>query len=131
MGSATGSMFVRLRGFTLVELMTVLAIVAVLLTLVAPRYFNTLDKSAEVVLRHNLQTVRDCIDKYYHDRDAYPRSLDELVARKYLRDVPLDPVTQSRDTWVLVQAAEESGGIADIKSGAPGRASDGTAYADW
>jgi len=119
----------RTRGFTLIELMTVLAIIAVLLTLVAPRYFNTLNKSEEVVLKNNLQTVRDAIGKYYHDNDVYPGNLEDLVTRKYLQHLPMDPITKSNRTWIEIPSSEEKGGIVDIKSGAQGNASDGTPYA--
>ena len=80
-------------GFTLVEILVVLAIIATLLSLVAPRYFQTLDRSRETVLRHDLTVMRDAIDKYYSDTGVYPDTLDDLVERRYLRAVPVDPTT--------------------------------------
>ncbi|GGP21063.1 type II secretion system protein [Silvimonas iriomotensis] len=118
------------RGFTLIELLVVLAIMASLLTLVVPRYFQQTDRAQEVVLRHNLVAMRDAIDKFDADTGHYPTNLDELVTRKYLREVPLDPITGQRDTWVIV-APENGTGVYDVKSGADGTAHDGTAYKDW
>ena len=83
----------RVKGFTLIELLVVLAIVATLLTLVAPRYFSQLETSKEVVLKDNLRSTREVIDKFYGDIGRYPDSLDELVEKKYLRSLPFDPVT--------------------------------------
>ncbi|GGP27938.1 type II secretion system protein [Silvimonas amylolytica] len=117
-------------GFTLIELLVVLAIMASLLTLVVPRYFQQTDRAQEVVLRHNLVAMRDAIDKFDADTGHYPTNLDELVTRKYLREVPLDPITGQRDTWVIV-SPENGTGVYDVKSGADGNAHDGTAYKDW
>jgi general secretion pathway protein G len=80
------------RGFTLIELLVVLAIIAVMLTLAVPRYFSQLQTAKEVVLRDNLKTMRDVIDKFYGDTGRYPDSLDELVDKHYLRTLPADPV---------------------------------------
>ncbi len=122
----------RRRGFTLVELMVVMAIVALLLALALPRYFGHLEKARETVLRQDLATMRDAIDKYHGDRGRYPDSLQELAAARYLRAVPVDPLTERNDTWQLVVPADgEAGAVYDVKSGAPGAARDGTAYADW
>lgn len=119
-------------GFTLIELLVVMAIVATLLALVGPRYFRNVDRAKEVVLKENLAQARDAIDKFHADRGKYPVSLDELVEQKYLRRVPLDPVTESSSTWQLIPPEDkDAGGVYDIKSGAPGNASDGAAYADW
>src|SRR5260221_505183 len=87
------------KAFTLIEVLAVLAIVGLLLTLVAPRYFNSVEKTREVVLRQNLQSLRETLDKYYGDTGNYPVSLDQLVQRRYLRDVPIDPMTGRSDTW--------------------------------
>jgi general secretion pathway protein G len=85
----------RTRGFTLIELLVVLAIVSTLLMLVAPRYFQSVDAAKEAVLRDNLRTTRDTIDKFHADLGRYPDSLEEMVERKYLRALPIDPITES------------------------------------
>lgn len=122
----------RRAGFTLIELLVVMTIVAVLLTLVAPRYFRHVDVSREVVLRQNLEQVRDAIDKFRADTGKLPASLEELVERRYLRSMPIDPITDSKDTWTVVPPkAGEPPGMSDIRSGAPGKAADGSLYADW
>ncbi|MGL4995513.1 MAG: type II secretion system protein [Deefgea sp.] len=118
------------RGFTLIELLVVLAIMASLLTLVVPRYFQQTDRAQEVVLKHNLVAVRDGIDKFFADTGRYPANLDELVSKKYLRELPLDPITGKRDTWIIV-APETGTGVYDLKSGAEGTSNDGTLYSSW
>ncbi|WP_153954178.1 type II secretion system protein [Cupriavidus necator] len=119
----------RRRGFTLIELLVVLAIIATLLSLAMPQYFRQQDKARETVLRHNLVTLRKALDDYRDDRGKSPESLDELVQRRYLRELPLDPLTNRRDSWVFERSPK--GGIADVHSGAPGKAHDGTDYASW
>ena len=120
------------RGFTLVELLVVLAIVATLLTLALPRYFSSVDKSKEAVLKENLWQMRDAIGKYYADRGKYPESLQALATDKYLRSVPLDPVTDSATTWIVVSPEDpQKGGVLDVKSGAPGKALDGSEFSTW
>jgi general secretion pathway protein G len=120
------------RGFTLIELMVVMTIIALLLSIALPRYFNHLDRSRETILQQDLAVMRDAIDKFHGDRDRYPESLDELVETRYLRSLPVDPLTDRADTWQII-APEDStvGGVYDIKSGAPGAARDGSNYADW
>ncbi|HEX9395311.1 MAG TPA: prepilin-type N-terminal cleavage/methylation domain-containing protein [Burkholderiales bacterium] len=123
---------VKRAGFTLIELMVVLAIIATLLTIAAPRYLGSLDRSKEAVLKEDLFQVRDAIAKYHGDKGRYPESLETLAAERYLRKVPVDPLTDSSLTWLTVAPVEpEQSGVYDLRSGAPGRASDGTAYADW
>ena len=108
-------------GFTLIELLVVLAIIATLLTLVLPRYFTSVQRSKETVLKENLFVTRDAIGKYYADKGKYPESLDSLVTDKYLRKVPVDPITDSVTTWVVVPPEDQKkGNVYDIKSGAPG-----------
>jgi general secretion pathway protein G len=121
------------RGFTLIELMVVMAIIAVLLTIAAPRYFNHLDRAREATLRQTLAVVRDAIDKFHGDTCAYPDSIEDLVARRYLRAVPVDPITDSAQTWVLLPppAANGKGKLWDIRSGAEGNGAGGTPYAEW
>jgi general secretion pathway protein G len=120
------------RGFTLIELLVVLAIIATLLTLAVPRYFSSVDKSKEAVLKENLYQMRDAIGKYYADRGKYPESLQSLATDKYLRSVPLDPVTDSATTWVVLAPEDpQKGGVYDVKSGAPGKALDGSEFSTW
>ncbi|HEY8102470.1 MAG TPA: type II secretion system protein [Burkholderiaceae bacterium] len=119
-------------GFTLIELLVVLAIVALLLTLAMPRYFQSIDTSKDAILRDNLRITRDTIDKFYGDTGRYPKSLDELVEKKYLRALPLDPITDSTSTWVIVPPDDpDKGSVYSIKSGAPGNTKDGKPYADF
>ena len=119
-------------GFTLIELLVVMAIIATLLALVAPRYFGSVEKSKEAVLKQDLATLRDSLDKYYGDTGRYPDSLEDLVTKKYLRNIPLDPLTESASTWTTVPPGDPGKGLVyDVKSGAQGKARDGTAYADW
>ena len=123
---------VKRRGFTLIELLVVFAVIATLLTLALPRYFGSLDKSKEAVLRENLYQMREAISRYYADKGKYPQSLETLVDDKYLRNLPLAPVTESAATWIVVQPADpEKGGVYDVRSGAPGRSLAGTEYAEW
>jgi general secretion pathway protein G len=122
----------RQYAFTLIELIVVLAIIATLLTLALPRYFSSLDRSKEVVLRENLYQVRDAIGKYYGDKGKYPESLEALTTDKYLRRLPVDPITESTTTWVIVAPEDiQKGGVYDIKSGAQGKALDGTNFSEW
>ena len=125
------------RGFTIIELLVVLAVIGMLLAIAAPRYVQHIDNTREVVLKQDLQQMRDAIDKFYADQARYPASLDELVARHYLRSVPIDPMTERADSWKIQsqqgQAApgQATGTAFDVHSGASGQGADGTAYATW
>ncbi|GJI91854.1 type II secretion system pseudopilin OxpG [Rugamonas sp. R1(2021)] len=122
----------KTKGFTLIELLVVLGIVALMLTLAVPRYFPSIDKSKEVVLADNLRNMRQVIDQYYGDTGRYPDTLEQLVEKKYLRGLPVDPITDSDATWVLVPPEDATkGGIYNIKSGAPGNDRSGKPYSDW
>jgi len=119
-------------GFTVIELLVVLACIALLLGIAAPRYLQHLDRAREVALKEDLHQLRDAIDKFRGDQGRYPAALAELVAKRYLRAVPEDPLTQRTDTWVLAAPAEQgAAGVFDVHSGAAGRAQDGTTYAQW
>jgi general secretion pathway protein G len=118
-----------LCGFTLIELLVVLAVVALLLSLVAPRYYQHIDKAKESVLVENLRTVRGIIDKFYGDTGRYPESLEELVEKKYLYAVPVDPITERADSWVLTPPQDgKKGAVYGINSGAPGSTLDGRPF---
>ena len=120
------------NGFTLVELLVVMAIIAMLLSLAAPRYFSSVDKSKEAVLRENLAMTRQALDKFFGDNGKYPDVLDDLVTKKYLRSLPMDPLTGSTSTWIVVPPeGPDKGNVFDIKSGSPDKGLDGSAYKDW
>jgi general secretion pathway protein G len=120
------------QGFTLIELIVVMTIISLLLTLAAPRYFRSIDKSKETVLKANLFATRDALDKFHADTGKYPTQLAELVEKRYLRTLPWDPITESSDSWVLVPPADgQDGGVYNITSGAEGAGADGVPYAEW
>jgi len=120
------------RGFTLIELLVVLAVIATLLTLAVPRYFGSIDKSKEAVLKENLFQMRDAISRYHADKGKYPDTLEALATDKYLRKVPVDPMTETAATWVVVPPADpQKTGVYDVHSGAQGKGLDGTEYAQW
>jgi len=127
-----GEPIARRRGFTLIELLVVLSVIAILLTLAVPRYFGSIDKSKEAVLKENLNQMRDAISRYHADKGKYPESLDALATDKYLRKVPLDPITESTATWQVMRPDDpQKGGVYDVKSGAVGKAIDGTEFSQW
>jgi general secretion pathway protein G len=120
-------------GFTLIELLVVMAIIATLLTIVAPQYFRSVDRSRESMLKQNLQSTREAIDRYYGDLGRYPDAIEDLVTKRYLRSLPVDPVTESTATWVAVAPPDgaAAGKLYDLKSGAAGKAQDGSSFSDW
>jgi general secretion pathway protein G len=119
------------RGFTLIELLVVMAVLGVLLSLAAPRYIDHVQRSRETVLQHNLAGLREAIDRFHADQARYPADLKELVVRRYLREIPLDPITDRADTWVLLPPAGQSTAVFDVRSGAPGASMQGIPYASW
>jgi len=116
-------------GFTLIELLVVMAIIGTLLSVVAPRYFTSLQHAKEISLKQDLSIMREAISYFYGDKDRYPESINELVERKYLKAVPVDPITQSNTTWLTISPEDQTkSGVYNIISGAEGGASDGTPY---
>jgi general secretion pathway protein G len=119
-------------GFTLIELLVVMTIIGVLLTIAVPRYFRTVQRSKETVLRHDLSVLRESIDKYYGDLGTYPDVLAALVEKHYIRSVPVDPFTKSAETWLVVASDDpDHPGIRDLHSGSPDVGFDGSPFVSW
>ncbi len=125
------------RGFTLIELMVVIALVSVLAGMGVVQYRNQVLHTKEAVLKEDLFRMRDAIDQYYADKAKYPASLDALVSDGYLRQMPRDPITNATDSWQTVPAEPDQSnptaepGVYDVKSGSDGTALDGSKYSDW
>jgi general secretion pathway protein G len=122
----------RTEAFTLVELLVVMAVVALLISIAAPRYFGNLEKSRETALQQTLSVTRDAIDKFYADRGKYPDDLGALVSGRYLRSLPFDPITESDATWTVVPPEDpEKGSVYDVRSGAEGAGRNGIPFREW
>ncbi|MEW6089102.1 MAG: prepilin-type N-terminal cleavage/methylation domain-containing protein [bacterium] len=119
------------RGFTLIELVIALSILGIILSFAEPIYKNSVIKAKEAALKKDIFVMRDTIDQYYADNNAYPASLEDLVEKRYIRSIPMDPFTKSRDTWVTISSAPEEVDVFDIHSGSDLLALDGTAYNEW
>jgi general secretion pathway protein G len=124
-------------GFTMVELMIVMAIIVILISIAIPQYQKSIIRAKESVLQNNLHTLREVIDEYTYDKKKAPQSLDDLVSAGYLREIPLDPITNSNQTWKVImedalQSVDQTDpGVFDVKSGSDKSGLDGTPYADW
>jgi general secretion pathway protein G len=120
------------EGFTLIEMLVVMVIIATLLTIAVPRYFRSLERSREAVLRQDLATLRESIDNFYGDTGKFPETLAVLVDKHYLRAIPIDPLARSAEKWVITLAEEpEDNGVKDVHSGAEGVGQNGLPYATW
>lgn len=124
-------------GFTLIELMVVAAIVGIMATIAVGQYQRSITKAKEASLRSSLYTMRTQINNYFSDKGKYPSDLETLVSDHYLREIPADPFTRSKDTWVTEPAelgeedVSQEPGIADVRSGAEGVSTEGTSYSEW
>jgi len=126
------------QGFTLLELLIVMMIIAILASIAVPAYMGIIKHSREVVLKEDLHTLRNAIDQYTYDKQKAPQSLDDLVQAGYVKVMPVDPMTQRSDTWISGQSQNytsidesESGGINDVHSGSQQASSEGTSYNTW
>lgn len=119
-------------GFTLIELLVVMTIIGVLLAIAVPRYFHSIARAKETVLRHDLSVIRESIDKYYADLGQYPPALTGLIDKRYMRAVPVDPFTNSANSWLVVASDDpDHPGVRDIHSGSPESSLDGTPFVAW
>ena len=136
-GNFSSRRFRGARGFTLIELMIVMAIIAVLVSMALPIYQKSIVRSKESVLKNNLFTMRTVIDEYTYDKQKAPQNLDDLVNEGYLREVPVDPLTGSNQTWKIVMedaltsVNQTEPGIYDVRSGSDKTSLEGTPYSEW
>ena len=127
----------RQRGFTLIELMVVISIIVILMSVAIPRYQASILRARETVLRDDLYTLRSVIDQYTLDKQKAPQSLQDLVDARYLKELPKDPFTNTRDSWVpvtddsIMSPDQSQPGIIDVHSGSDQNSSEGTAYSSW
>ena len=125
------------RGFTLIELLVVISLIVLLASISLVMYQNSVQRGREAVLKEDLFRMRDAIDQHYADKGKYPASLEDLVSAGYLRKVPVDPMTQSTETWQTVPAEPDPAnltvepGIYNVRSGAEGQALDGSKFSEW
>lgn len=119
------------EGFTFIELVVVMAMVTLLISIALPSYFAGLERTKEAVLREDLFVMREAIDQYYIDKGSYPANLNMLVEQRYIRALPVDPITGSNETWIEIASTQYPLLINDVRSGSPEIGSDGKAYFDW
>ena len=125
------------RGFTMIEMLIVMTLIIILASVGMTQYKSSVRRSQEAVLKENLFRLRDAIDQYYADKTKYPAGLEDLVSEGYIREVPKDPITNSKDTWQTTAAEPDANnpastvGIYDVKSGSDQTALDGTRYSEW
>jgi general secretion pathway protein G len=125
------------RGFTLIEMLIVVALIGIVVAVAVGQYRNSIQKAKEAVLKEDLYVIRTAIDQFFADKGRYPSDLYELVDEKYLHDIPFDPITKSTDTWQVEYSEYDEGdistepGIINVRSGAEGYGEDGTSYSEW
>jgi general secretion pathway protein G len=127
----------KASGFTIIELLIVMSVIVILAGMSLVQYRNSVRRAEEAALKENLFRMRDAMDQFYADKNKWPSDLTELVTEGYIREVPVDPITKSKDTWRTEQAEPDannpasSGGIDNVFSGSEETALDGTPYAEW
>ncbi len=135
--TATGTRLRAAAGFTMIELLIVMSLVVILASIGMVQYRNSVTRAEEAALKENLFRMRDALDQFYADKNKWPADLSELVSEGYIREVPTDPMTKSKDSWQTSTADADagnpaaSGGIDDVHSGSDRLALDGTPYAEW
>lgn len=127
----------RQDGFTFIEILIVMTIISIIVSIAVPLYQKSILRAKEAVLRNNLFTLRTVIDEYTFDKKKAPQSLQDLVDAGYLRQIPVDPITGSNETWIVIRedaltaVDQTQPGIIDVRSGAQGISLDGTPYSEW
>ncbi len=127
----------RQDGFTFIEVLIVMTIISIIVSIAVPLYQKSILRAKEAVLRNNLFTLRTVIDEYTFDKKKAPQSLQDLVDAGYLRQIPVDPITGSNETWIVIRedaltaVDQTQPGIIDVRSGAQGISLDGTPYSEW
>ena len=120
------------QGYTIIEMLTVVAIISILVTIAVPSFQRSIIRAKEASLRNSLFILRDVIDQYYADQGEYPQALEDLTDKKYIRSVPVDPFTRSAETWILIPPeGDEVTGIYDVHSGSNRVSLYGTPYNEW
>jgi general secretion pathway protein G len=127
----------RSRGFTLIEMLIVISLVMILVAIAVPNYQRSIMRAKESVLKQDLFQLRSLISQYTLDKQKAPQSLDDLITAGYLKQIPIDPMTNARDSWTvdqedtLMSVDQQEPGISDVHSGSNALSSDGTAYSTW
>lgn len=119
----------KIKGFTLLELVIVIFILSILASLISPNILTRATDAREAVLKSNITGLRYNLDQFYNDTGSYPTTLNDLVSKKYIRQIPIDPITESNTTWKIVYDKNKT--IIDIKSGAAGSSSKGVPYENF
>ncbi|NOU25054.1 MAG: prepilin-type N-terminal cleavage/methylation domain-containing protein [Methylotenera sp.] len=128
---ANGDNLYKPKGFTFIELTVVMAVIALIISIAMPRYFDGLERGKETALKQNLKEMREAIDHYHTDKGEYPINLQTLVSERYLRFIPADPITEMTDTWLIIAPPDNSNRVYDVASGATTASRSGEAYNTW